>query len=99
MRILLAIAVILAGSLALPGPADARKGVRGHGYHPRYYQPRYYQPRYYQPPSYYYAPPRTYSREQAICEENAQAEDPAGVYAGYPCWARSAFGRGSGSRR
>jgi hypothetical protein len=94
MRTLLAIAVILAGFLALSGPADARKGVRGHGYHPRYTQPRYYQP-----PSSYYAPPRTYSREQAICEENAQAEDPAGVYAGYPCWARSAFGRGSGSRR
>jgi hypothetical protein len=94
MRTLLAIAVILAGALALPGPADARKGVRGHGHSP----PRYYQPRYYQPRS-YYAPPRTYSREQAICEENAQAEDPAGVYAGYPCWARSTFGRGSGGGR
>jgi hypothetical protein len=92
--LLLAIALVLTGVIALPGPADARKGYRQYGA-PRYYHP---QPRYYQPRS-YYAPPRYYSREQAICEENAQAEDPAGVYAGYPCWARSAFGRGSGSRR
>jgi hypothetical protein len=37
--------------------------------------------------------PRTYSREEIECE-GARHEDPAGVYAGFPCWAREAFGRG-----
>jgi len=37
--------------------------------------------------------PRTYSREEIECER-ARHEDPAGVYAGFPCWAREAFGRG-----
>jgi hypothetical protein len=110
MRVLLAAAVIVGGAVALPGTSDARKGVRGgpaYGAHHRYYQPRYYRPRYYQPryyyrqPGYAYGPRGYYSRERAVCEERAQAEDPAGVYAGYPCWAREAFGRsgGGGSRR
>ena len=38
--------------------------------------------------------PRTYPREEVECER-AQHEDPAGVYAGFPCWARETFGRGS----
>jgi len=37
-------------------------------------------------------------REQQVCEERAQAADPTGLYAGYPCWAREAFGRGAGGR-
>jgi hypothetical protein len=93
-------ALILAGSLvgsvigclALAGPADARK-------HQRYYQPRAYQPYYYQPRGYYYqAPRRSQSYEQLVCEERAQAADPTGLYAGYPCWAREAFGRSPGGR-
>src|SRR5262245_43480137 len=92
MRTLLAMALIVAGSLALAGPADARK-------HQRYYQPRYAQPYYYQPPPAYYGAPRYYNRERAICEERAQNEDPTGLYAGFPCWAREAFGRGSGGGR
>ena len=93
MRTLSAITLVLAGCLALPGVADARKAGRGY-----YYQPYPYQPRYYQPRRYSYPPPRYYSREQAVCEERAQAADPAGVYAGYPCWAREAFGRTPGGR-
>jgi hypothetical protein len=111
MRALLAMALIAGGALALPDPADARRVVRNTpGYYYtaqpryRYYQQRHYRPRYYQPygqPYGYYAPPppRYYSREQAVCEERAQNEDPAGVYAGYPCWARSAFSRGGGGGR
>jgi hypothetical protein len=114
MRALVAAAVILAGAVALPGASDARKDVRGgpaYGAHHRYYQPRYYGPRYYRPryhqpryyrpqPGYAYRQPGYYSSEQAECERRARAEDPAGVYAGYPCWARSAFGRsGGGGRR
>jgi hypothetical protein len=30
----------------------------------------------------------------AICEDRARNEDPAGQYANYPCWAREAFARG-----
>jgi hypothetical protein len=95
MRTLLAIAVALAGTAALPLAADARKATYRATPPPYYYaQPRYYQPRY------DYRQPRYYSSEQAECERRAEAEDPAGQYAGYPCWARSTFGRGSsGGRR
>lgn len=34
-----------------------------------------------------------YSREQVECER-ARHEDPAGVYAAYPCWAQEVLGRG-----
>jgi hypothetical protein len=89
MRTLLVLALTLVGAMALPGGAEARRAVRGHAYHPNYYQPRSY----YQPNPYY-------SRERIVCEERAQAEDPTGLYAGYPCWAREAFGRsGGGGRR
>jgi len=50
-------------------------------------------------PPYHAAQPRYYSREQSLCEERARAEDPTGQYAGYPCWAREIFGRGSNSGR
>jgi hypothetical protein len=29
----------------------------------------------------------------AECERRAEAADPTGKYAGYPCWARYAFGQ------
>jgi hypothetical protein len=46
-------------------------------------------------PPYYYAPPSSELRDQSVCEERAQNQDPAGRYAGYPCWARESFGRQS----
>jgi hypothetical protein len=45
--------------------------------------------RYYYAPPYYYVPKR-----EAECAR-ARHEDPTGVYAGYPCWAREALGRGT----
>jgi hypothetical protein len=36
-----------------------------------------------------------YPGGNAVCEANAKHEDPSGVYAGYPCWAREAFGKGT----
>jgi hypothetical protein len=50
--------------------------------------------RYHYAPNYYYAP-----RVESECERRARAEDPTGLYAGYPCWARETFGRGRGGRR
>ena len=44
-------------------------------------------------PPYYFAPPSSNLREQSLCEERAQNSDPAGRYAGYPCWAREVFSR------
>jgi hypothetical protein len=44
-------------------------------------------------------PPYGYAYQQPsaeeVCQERARAEDPTGLYAGYPCWAREAFGRGT----
>jgi hypothetical protein len=87
MRTALAVAILLGAVLAPASPADAaRKYKRGP---PSYAtQPRYYAPRPYYPP-----------RPQSVCEERAQNEDPAGQFAGYPCWAREIFGRGSGGGR
>jgi len=45
-------------------------------------------------PPYYY-----YPRVESECERRARAEDPAGQYAAYPCWARETFGRGSSGGR
>lgn len=42
---------------------------------------------------YDYAP-----RVDSECERRARAEDPTGRYAGFPCWAREAFGRGGSGR-
>jgi hypothetical protein len=36
-----------------------------------------------------------YLSRQAIECERARHEDPSGVYASYPCWAREACGRGT----
>jgi hypothetical protein len=44
-------------------------------------------------PPYYFAPPSSNPREQSPCEDRAQNADPAGRYAGYPCWAREVFSR------
>ena len=44
-------------------------------------------------PPYYYAPPPSELRELSVCEDRAQNADPAGRYAGYPCWAREIFSR------
>ena len=81
MRTLLAVAIVLGGTIALSQAADAarkynRSAERSYSYG-------------------YNAYPR-FSREQVECER-ARHEDPAGVYQGFPCWAREAFGRGSNS--
>ena len=81
--LLLAIATFLGGVFAVNTSADAARTAKRGA----------------QPPHYYYAPPPYYSRERLVCEERARNEDPAGRYAGYPCWAREIFGRGSGGRR
>jgi hypothetical protein len=36
-----------------------------------------------------------YRNEDPACEARARHEDPTGVYAGFPCWAREAFARGT----
>lgn len=51
------------------------------------------EPRRREQPPYYYAPPSSDLRSQSACEERAQNSDPAGRYAGYPCWARESFSR------
>jgi hypothetical protein len=89
---LLATATVLAGVVALATAAEARKQQR------YYYQPRAYQPYYYRPPATSYRSPRGYSWDRMVCEERAFAADPTGQYAGYPCWAREAFGRTPGGR-
>jgi hypothetical protein len=86
MRTLLATLIAFGGILALTSTADAARNAR-RGPGPYYY---------YAPPT-YYAPPRAFSERQ-VCEERAQAADPSGQYAGYPCWAREAFGRGGSGR-
>jgi hypothetical protein len=88
MRTLLATLIALGSIYALTSPADAgRKSKRAPGSY------------YYAPPGYSYAPPSAAFRERQICEERARAEDPSGQYAGYPCWARETFGRGSSGGR
>jgi hypothetical protein len=36
-----------------------------------------------------------YPSAQAACEQRAQHADRTGVYRGFPCWAREAFGQGT----
>ena len=38
--------------------------------------------------------PRNFPRGDAVCERRARADDRTGEFAGFPCWARSAFGQG-----
>jgi hypothetical protein len=83
---LLAIALVLVGASA----SEAQQRTRAK----RTYAPTYYYvPKYYNPPRYYYAP-----RGESECQRRARAEDPTGLYAGYPCWARESFGRGGSGR-
>jgi hypothetical protein len=44
-------------------------------------------------PPYYFVPPSSDPSERSACEDRAQNADPAGRYAGYPCWAREIFSR------
>jgi hypothetical protein len=84
MRALLAVIVALSSIPALTSSADAaRRPPRSSGYS-------------YAPPAYAPTPPALSERQ--VCEERAQAADPSGQYAGYPCWAREAFGRDSSGR-
>jgi hypothetical protein len=83
MRTLLVIVIILAG-MSAPEAAPYRSKAK------RYY----HAPRYYYAPRHYYAP-----GAESECERRARAEDPTGLYAGYPCWARETFGRGQSSGR
>jgi len=97
MRTLLATLIVLGGFLAATSAADAARAYRrapAYGPGPSYgYAPRN---NYYGPRNSYGGPPAI--SQQQVCEERAQAADPTGLYAGYPCWAREAFGRGSGGR-
>ncbi len=38
---------------------------------------------------------KRFYRRYSVCEERARHEDPTGVYASYPCWAREALSRGT----
>jgi hypothetical protein len=42
--------------------------------------------------------PRPDAKEQVECA-GARHEDPTGSFAGYPCWARESFARGSQGNR
>jgi hypothetical protein len=79
MRTLLAIALFTGGILALQVPADSADAVKKPRAKPRAAAAT--------------SQPRAYTREDVECER-AQHEDPSGIYAGYPCWAREAFGAG-----
>jgi hypothetical protein len=83
MRVPLAIAIFLGGVLVLNTLADAAPKSK-----------RRVQPPYSYAPSY---PPPGYSRREQVECERARNEDPAGQFAGYPCWAREIFGRGFNS--
>jgi hypothetical protein len=80
MRALLAVLIFVSGLLAVSSTVEAARKSK------RATEPRYYHP----------VPPRRDLREQLLCEERAQNEDPSGQFKGYPCWAREIFGRGSG---
>jgi hypothetical protein len=80
MRALLAVLIFINGLLAASSAVEAARKSK------RATEPRYYHP----------VQPRAGSREQLLCEERAQNEDPSGQFKGYPCWAREIFGRGSG---
>jgi hypothetical protein len=42
----------------------------------------------------YAASPYKARRAYGTCQARARADDPDGAFAGFPCWARSAFGQG-----
>jgi hypothetical protein len=87
MPALHAFAIAVGGILALkPAAADTARKYQRSGERQHY--------------SYGYAPSpySRFTREQVECER-ARHEDPSGVYAGYPCWAREALGAGSNRSR
>ena len=84
MRALLAFAIVTGGVLAL-SPAVGADTVRKYQRSGEREQASY---------GYAYSPYSRFTREQVECER-ARHEDPSGVYAGYPCWAREALGAGS----
>jgi hypothetical protein len=92
MRTLLATLIAVSGFLAASAVTSTADAARKHRRDPG---PSHY----YAPPNPYYARPPPAVSERLACEERAQAADPAGLYAGYPCWAREAFGRGSSGGR
>jgi hypothetical protein len=91
MRTLLAIAIFAGGLLALDAPADAARKSKRTAKSPQSSQSSQND----------YRRRKTYRRADEACEARARHEDPTGRYAGFPCWAREAFGRGTqgGSRR
>jgi hypothetical protein len=42
----------------------------------------------------YYPAPKPPPRRESVCQQDARFFDPDGVFRGYPCWARGAFGQG-----
>jgi hypothetical protein len=84
MRILLCLLVALAGALVAP-TADARRASRG--YHQDYGYQAYRNGRGYNTAYGYYRSPYTDTQECI----RARGADPAGDYAGYPCWAQWAL--------
>lgn len=85
MRMLLAIALVIGGTLTLNAQADiARKAKGADAKRAAKSQGSAAQPR--------------YSREEVECERAANA-DPGGIYAGYPCWAREALSPQGGQDR
>jgi hypothetical protein len=79
MRVLVAISAVLATSLAMALPADARQQKKARGHDQRAYHAK---------KSDYYA---KRVREDANDCARAESLDPAGDYKGYPCWARAAL--------
>jgi hypothetical protein len=82
MRTLLAVVICAGGFLAVQSLALPAPADAARNQTARKYKAKA-QPRY------------RFERRYSACEERARHEDPTGVYAGYPCWAREAFGRGS----
>ena len=86
MRAPLAIMILVGSTFALAMTAAADRPSQRNGRPPQPVDA---------PKGQYYTSPRA----QAVCEERARHEDPTGAFAGYPCWAREAFGRGSQNGR
>ena len=80
MRALLAVLIFVSGLLAVCSTVEAARKSK------RATEPRYYQP----------VQPRPDFREQLLCEERAQNEDPSGQYRGSPSGAPEIFGGGRG---
>jgi hypothetical protein len=84
MRTLLAVTIVMSSVLAVSAAADAAHKYRRSAERSS--------------DDYAYGAYPRFSREQVECER-ARHEDPTGLYGGYPCWARDAFGSGSNRGR